>query len=41
MNQKAYQKRMQWFQDARFGMFIHWGLYAIRRVVNGCGWLKK
>ena len=29
MNQKAYQKRMQWFQDARFGMFIHWGLYAI------------
>ncbi len=20
--------RMQWFRDARFGMFIHWGLYA-------------
>ena len=21
-------KRLRWFQDARFGMFIHWGLYA-------------
>ena len=21
--------RLQWFLDARFGMFIHWGLYAI------------
>ena len=23
------EKRVQWFMDARFGMFIHWGLYAI------------
>lgn len=22
-------EHMQWFQDARFGMFIHWGIYAI------------
>jgi alpha-L-fucosidase len=22
------QKRMEWWQDARFGMFIHWGLYS-------------
>jgi len=22
-------ERMKWFVDARFGMFIHWGLYAI------------
>jgi len=21
--------RMQWFREARFGLFIHWGLYAI------------
>ena len=20
---------LRWFQDARFGMFIHWGLYSI------------
>ena len=22
-------KRMQWWTEARFGMFIHWGLYAL------------
>jgi alpha-L-fucosidase len=22
-------RRMKWWRDARFGMFIHWGLYAI------------
>lgn len=22
-------QRMEWFREARFGMFIHWGLYAI------------
>jgi alpha-L-fucosidase len=21
--------KMEWWRDARFGMFIHWGLYAI------------
>ena len=21
--------RLQWFREARFGMFIHWGLYSI------------
>src|SRR5512136_1457075 len=20
---------MQWFRDAKFGMFLHWGLYAL------------
>jgi alpha-L-fucosidase len=25
--QKA--KRMEWFNEARFGMFIHWGLYSV------------
>lgn len=30
-NETAAQKvkRMQWWTDARFGMFIHWGLYAM------------
>lgn len=23
------ETRTQWFTEARFGMFIHWGLYAI------------
>ncbi len=31
MGKKApsYEERMKWFHQARFGMFIHWGLYAI------------
>jgi len=30
-NETAAQKtkRMEWWTDARFGMFIHWGLYAL------------
>ena len=23
------EAKLKWFTDARFGMFIHWGLYAI------------
>ncbi|HEX6718086.1 MAG TPA: alpha-L-fucosidase, partial [Pyrinomonadaceae bacterium] len=23
------ESRIKWWRDARFGMFIHWGLYAI------------
>ncbi|MCL1796254.1 MAG: alpha-L-fucosidase [Clostridia bacterium] len=29
MNTEAYKKRIEWYQRDRFGMFIHWGLYAI------------
>jgi len=25
----AFDKRMSWFREARFGMFIHWGLYSV------------
>ena len=28
-DREAYNKRMEWFVHDRFGMFIHWGLYAI------------
>src|ERR1700716_3977320 len=27
--EQARQKRLQWWREARFGMFIHWGLYAV------------
>ena len=34
---EARTKRTEWYRDARFGMFIHWGLYAI----PACGeWLR-
>jgi alpha-L-fucosidase len=25
----AHEKRLEWWREARFGMFIHWGLYAV------------
>ncbi|CAN5624701.1 alpha-L-fucosidase [soil metagenome] len=28
-NTEADSTRMQWWKDAKFGMFIHWGLYAV------------
>lgn len=28
-DRNLYNKRMEWFKEARFGMFVHWGLYAI------------
>ncbi len=28
-SREEYEARMKWFVQARFGMFIHWGLYAI------------
>jgi len=32
-NKQAYAKRVAWFHQARFGMFIHWGLISMSR---GC-----
>ena len=26
--EEEYQARMQWWKDAKYGMFIHWGLYS-------------
>lgn len=28
-NKEDYRKRMEWYTKARFGMFLHWGLYSI------------
>src|SRR3954471_22866048 len=25
----AREKRLEWFREAKYGMFIHWGLYAL------------
>ncbi|WP_315819418.1 alpha-L-fucosidase [Paraflavitalea speifideaquila] len=30
----AIEKKMQWFQDARLGIFIHWGIYAVNGVLE-------
>jgi alpha-L-fucosidase len=26
---KSHDEKMQWFREAKFGLFIHWGLYSI------------
>ena len=28
----AKEKRMQWFADAKLGIFIHWGIYAVNGI---------
>lgn len=28
-NREIYENRIKWFTDARFGLFVHWGLYSI------------
>lgn len=29
LDRAAYEARVSWFREARFGMFLHWGLYAL------------
>ena len=40
--------RMAWWKEARFGMFVHWGLYSSaegewgeRKFVRGAEWIQK
>ena len=42
---KERDQRMQWWNEARFGMFIHWGLYAIpagewKGATNHAEWIR-
>ena len=36
-DREAYDRRMEWYRDARFGMFIHWDFMPSRHAENGCG----
>ncbi|MEY3348984.1 MAG: hypothetical protein RLY46_1023, partial [Bacteroidota bacterium] len=29
---ESIRSKMQWFQDAKLGVFIHWGIYAVKGV---------
>src|SRR5215216_2748428 len=38
-------RRMKWWKDARFGLFIHWGLYAVpagewKGETNHAEWIR-
>lgn len=46
--QQQRDARMKWWRDARYGMFIHWGLYAVpagthegRRIDNIGEWIME
>jgi alpha-L-fucosidase len=44
-SQEDYNTRMQWWREARFGMFIHWGLYAVpagewKGEINHAEWIR-
>ena len=28
----SYEQKMQWFKDAKLGIFIHWGIYAVNGI---------
>ena len=34
-------KRMEWFRDAKFGMFIHWGIYSPKGGISPDGTPQK
>jgi alpha-L-fucosidase len=45
---QQHDARMQWFRDAKFGMFIHWGLYSQlagewkdQPVTGGAEWIQN
>ena len=31
-NKPSEPKRMQWFKDAKLGIFIHWGIYSVKGI---------
>ena len=45
---QEHDARMQWFRDAKFGMFIHWGLYSQlagewkdQTITGGAEWIQN
>ncbi|MEO7316877.1 MAG: alpha-L-fucosidase, partial [Ginsengibacter sp.] len=35
------QKKMQWFEDAKLGIFIHWGMYSVDGVDESWSFYNK
>jgi hypothetical protein len=36
-----HEERMAWWHDAKFGMFIHWGLYSIKGQGEWAMWNQQ
>ena len=35
------EKEMQWFADAKLGVFIHWGIYAVNGIDESWSFYNK
>ena len=40
-NPDSISKKMAWFQDAKLGIFIHWGIYAVNGVDESWAFYNK
>ncbi len=38
---EAKEKRMQWFEDAKLGIFIHWGIYSVFGIDESWSFFNK
>ena len=38
---ESIRTKMQWFQDAKLGIFIHWGIYAVKGVDESWSFYNK
>jgi len=34
INPDSIRNKMQWFADAKLGIFIHWGIYAVNGIAE-------
>ena len=39
--QEQKEKRMEWFYKAKLGIFIHWGVYAVKGVSESWSFYNK
>lgn len=30
----------QWYDEAKFGIFVHWGIYSVPAIINEWFWFK-
>lgn len=38
-NSSLTDKKMEWFQDAKLGIFIHWGIYSVNGISESWSFL--
>jgi len=41
INPDSMRSKMQWFQDAKLGIFIHWGIYAVNGIDESWSFYNK